>query len=389
MERIFITGMSMLTSRGNSQNDFWRSLNNPSSHDMDGVKIPLDIPQVISNNVARRMDRFAKLTLTSAVLAIEDSSFYGQEYDPYRIGTVFNTGYGPINSSISFSSKLLAEGVDMVSPTVFAGTVTNSGIGHTCINLKIKGASTMLGGSNSIGCACDLLDAGKADALFVGGIDEYSSELYDCFKQKDYVVKDNDFICRPMDMNRSGIRISEGAAVMVFEREDAPFFNYEKAVCEVLGYGTAISYSKVGTATEPIENDAFINAMKSALDDAHISNSQIDGIFMAANGGKFAEQAEATAIHNVFGERAAQIPVTAIKGAVGETMGASFCLNTIAAAIGVKNGMMPPTIGCIEPDRELGLNIIFKETLKRDLRYVMVNGFDVSNNVYSLILKAK
>lgn len=386
MEKVYITGMNVISCNGSNLEEFWNNLNNPDKHHLEEFKLPLNIPQVISSNVARRIDRFAKLTLTSSMLALEDSSLNGQEYDPFRVGTVFNTGYGPLNSNLSFASKLISDGVDMVSPTVFAATVSNAGLGHTCINLKLKGASTMLGGSNSIGCACDLLDWGKADALFVGGIEEYCPELIDCFNQKDYVTKDSQFICRPMDKNRSGTRMSEGAAVMVLEKESAPFFNPDKAVCEVLGYGNAMSHSTPGIASEPMDNEAFVNAMQAALEDAQIRGDQIDGIFMAANGGLYGDQAEAEAIHTVFGEKAAQIPVTAIKGAVGETMGASLSINTIAGAIGIKKGMMPPTIGCKEPDNKMGLNIIYKESLRSNFRYVMVNGYDVSNSVYSLIL---
>ena len=69
-------------------------------------------------------------------------------------------------------------------------------------------------------------------------------------------------------------------------------------------------------------------------------------------------------------------------------MGASLSINTLAAALGLKKGMIPPTIGYKETDSKIGLNVINEESLNGKFRYFMVNGYDVTGGVYSLILGA-
>jgi 3-oxoacyl-[acyl-carrier-protein] synthase II len=386
MERIFITGMSVLFFQGSNLADFWMHIGtSDGNHPVDG-KIASHIPQVVDSNTARRMDRFARLSLTAATLAMAGSSLREGEYDAYRIGTVFNTGYGPLQSNLTFGYKLLSHGVDMVSPTMFAATVYNAGVGHTCIHLKLGGVSTMLLGSNSLGYSCDLLHSGKAEAILSGGIEELCDELYAAFQGKEYITTEESVLCRPLDKNRNGTRVTEGAAVLVLERENAPFFNAEKALCEILGHGDVSTGIHPAIAVKPVESEAFTNAMRVALDAAKIAPVEIDGIFTAANGNWYSDLAEAQAIRAVFGESAQQIPVTAIKGAVGETMGASLCINTAAAALSLKKGEIPPALGCAQPDPELGLQVVYKERLQGDFRYFIVNGYDVSGSVSSLIL---
>ena len=312
MEKIYITGLGVISCKGNEVEEFWNNINAVDKHNPAEIKLPLEIPKIINNNVARRMDRFSYMTLVTSKLAMENSSLNGIEFDPFRIGTVFTTGYGPLNTNLSFGSKLGSGGVDLVSPTVFAGTSYNAGVGHTCINLKLKGASTMLVGSNNIAYSCDLLHSGKADAILSGGIEEYCSELEECFSSMEYITQNTDFICRPLDINRDGSRIIEGAAVLVLEKESAPFLNSQKIMCEILGYGSTIDYSNTGRALAGTDSEAYVNAMTVALEDSKINKDQIDCIFMAANGGVTGDLVEAEAIREVFGKKAEHIAVTSI-----------------------------------------------------------------------------
>lgn len=386
MNRIFVTALSIISNVGTNIDDYWKGINSTEEIRQDMFNFPVILPNNIENKVARRMSRFSLMTLCASKLALENTLIQPGDYEESRIGTVFTTGYGPIDSIITYGSQLKTVGIDLVSPTLFTNTVYNSGIGHTCLNLKLKGVSTLLMGSNAVAYASELLKSGKADAILCGGVEEYNRDLYESFQQKEYITQDNEYLCRPLDRNRSGTRITEGAGILLLENENALIKYPERILSEIIGYASLSAGRYMAKDYENSDIGVFNKVMRLALDHASIQVDEIDGILMAAGGGRFSDKAEAMAIHEVFGSRAAGIPVASIKGAIGETMGASFSINMVTASIAISKGCMPSTAGCVEPDSALGLNIVHHQEHKGDYRYIMVNGYDVSGNVYSAII---
>lgn len=388
MHKIFVTAVGAISCAGSGADEYWEGINVPAGIRPDELKLPVDIPQNIENRVARRMDRFSRLTMSASKQVLDEDLIVQEQLDHNRIGTVFTTGYGPIVSNLALSNQIVSGGVDMVSPTVFASTVYNSGIGHVCLSLKLKGASTVLTGSNAIAYASDLLKSGKADAILCGGVEEYCQELLESFQQQDYATKDEHYLCRPLDRNRSGTRMTEGAAALLLETESVLARCPERIVCEVVGYASLIGKGYMGKDRADADFKPFARVMDMALKHASISPGDIDGILLAAGGGRHTDKAEAQAIHEVFGQRAASIPVSSIKGATGETLGASFMMNVAAGALAIAKGSMPLTAGCTEPDAALELDIVHHEPRIGNYQYLLVNGYDVNGCLHSVILGA-
>ncbi|EPY14032.1 beta-ketoacyl synthase N-terminal-like domain-containing protein [Paenibacillus alvei] len=385
MNRIFVSSVGTISCLGDSVEKFWEGINIPKPR-YDLFKLPTDLPKNIDTRIARRMDRFSRLALSVSKLTIDDGYFQQSNIDRTRIGTVFNTAYGPINSTIKFIRQIDQDGLDMVSPTVFTSTVHNSAIGHTCLNLNLKGASTMLLGSNGIAYASDLLKSNKADAILCVGVEEYCESLDESYQQKEYITNDQSYLCRPCDMERSGTRITEGAGALLLENEHSYQKNPQSKLSEIMGYASLISASNPIKDSEKIRMQDFSEVMNAALKHASLPIEEIDGIMMAAGGGKHTDMMEAQAIHQIFGSRATSIPVASIKGATGETMGSSFVLNTIAGSLALVKNVMPLTSGCESPDPRLNLDVVHCKVRPGYYRYILVNGFDVSGCLYSLVL---
>ncbi|WP_438431710.1 beta-ketoacyl-[acyl-carrier-protein] synthase family protein [Gorillibacterium sp. sgz500922] len=384
--KMYITGLGIISRVGNNKEDFWAGINNPEASRKSAYACPVELPKTIPNNVARRMDRFSRMTLIASMMAMEDSSLQERGFDPFRVGTVMNSGYGPIDSIHIFWNKLLSDGVEVVSPTVFASTVNNSGVGHTCIQLNLKGASTVFMGSDAVGYSGVLIEGGKADAILCGGVEEYCQELNDCYSELHVVDPDPDCLCRPLDRTRNGLRLTEGSAVLILENESIVEQNPDLIYCQVAASASAMSYTYPGIEEASLDPSQFVSVMRSAIELAGIGTSDIAGILMAAGGGRQADLIEAKAIKEVFGDLAAGIPVTSIKGAIGENFGASMNLNIAAGALTIRHGMMPMTVGCTEPDPVLGLDIVHTEPRKGDYRYILVNGYDISGCIFSTVL---
>jgi 3-oxoacyl-[acyl-carrier-protein] synthase II len=387
MKRVVVTGIGVLTNAGTNKEDFWRNLIQKGA-DMPEEELKLTFPPLFSPALTRRMDRFSLMTLTASKMALEDSGLDMSQADVERIGTVFTSCYGSLASNYSFGHKLLTAGPNMTSPTVFASTVANACIGHTCINLGLKGASTMLMGSSAIGCGYDILRADRADGLLAGGMEEYHEKVVTSFEQMGYLSQQTNgpVLARPLDKHRDGITLREGAAVLMLETLDHAEKRGAKILAEIIGFGGAFSPVSPEHATEPIDCEPFAWSMQAALDDAGVTPDQIDAVHLSANGAKYGDLAEIEALHKVFGTRAATVPVTSIKGLIGETIGSSASIGIAAAVLQLVHQTMPPTVGFESLDDGIELNVVTEATAQT-CNTILVNGYDVGGNIASLVLR--
>jgi 3-oxoacyl-(acyl-carrier-protein) synthase len=70
------------------------------------------------------------------------------------------------------------------------------------------------------------------------------------------------------------------------------------------------------------------------------------------------DRVEAKAFRRLFGSRIDRVPVTAVKSMTGHAIGASGALETAALAMGLRRGMLTPTINYETPDPECELDIV-------------------------------
>ena len=60
----------------------------------------------------------------------------------------------------------------------------------------------------------------------------------------------------------------------------------------------------------------------------------------------------------IFREDGRVIPVTALKGYFGNTVSGCGAIELAGSLLGVNQGLIPPTLGCDEPDAECNLDIV-------------------------------
>ncbi|PRA00599.1 beta-ketoacyl synthase N-terminal-like domain-containing protein [Paenibacillus sp. DR312] len=381
MERVFISSMGVITCVGTSLEEFWSGINTKKV-DYNSIELPIILPQNINPKVSRRMDRFSRMSLSVSKLVLEKLSLLDTE----QIGTVFNTGFGPLQSNINFRNQIETYGVDGVSPTLFTNTVFNAGLGHTCLHLGFKGPSTMLMGSNAVAYSYELIKSNKCDQILCCGVEEYIEELDHSFQLINSTTKNLDSICKPLDANRDGTRVTEGAGGLFIESESSLRSRSGKALCEILGYSNAITDEFRAIDGPNSDSNVFAQVMEMALKNAGICKDHIDGIFMASGGGVYADPAEAKAIHQVFGGLGSEIPVTAIKGAIGESIGASLILNVVSGILCLENQTLPLTSGCENPEESLNLNVIYDHAKAGRYKYLLINGYDISGCLFSIVI---
>jgi 3-oxoacyl-[acyl-carrier-protein] synthase II len=160
--------------------------------------------------------------------------------------------------------------------------------------------------------------------------------------------------CRPFALDRSGLVLGEGAAVVVLERLSAATERGAPVLCEVLGFASTADASHI--CIPAVEGQAA--AMLAALEDASLAPEDVEYINAQGSGTRIGDLIESRAIHEVFGEHASKIPVSSTKSAHGHLLGAAGALEFVASLAALKAGFLPATLNLRQPDPECDLDCV-------------------------------
>ena len=175
---------------------------------------------------------------------------------------------------------------------------------------------------------------------------------------------------RPFDARANGYVIGEGGAIVIAESADHAKERGAKAYAEMIGYG-ATHDAYHWRLPEP-DGRRYASAMRIALEDAGIKPDEVDVIFADAAGTPEWDLIEANAIKDVFGKRAAEVPVTAPKTMTGRLYAGGASLDVAAAMLALRDGVIPPTINLDTPADGCDLNFVTGSAQKAKLGTALV-----------------
>lgn len=246
---------------------------------------------------------------------------------------------------------------------------------YQCKGPVITVSTACSSGTVAVKIALEMLRAGKAKKILVGGADSLCRLTYYGFSSLQLIDPAG---ARPLDRNRRGMSVGEGAAMMLLvSDEDVP----DNAIAEILGAGLSCdAYHPV--APHP-EGEGAIRAMLLAIKDANISPSDIDYVNLHGTGTLDNDLSEAKALNAVFGNKKPQL--SSLKGAIGHSLAASGAIEAVISAISISDGLIPANIGCDIPDPELDLNPVMKLS-EEDVEIVLSNSFGFGGNNASLVI---
>ena len=95
--------------------------------------------------------------------------------------------------------------------------------------------------------------------------------------------------------------------------------------------------------------DGMAGAMLAALGDAGLEAAAVEHVNAHATATPLGDVAEAAATHRVFGDG---VPVSALKGYMGHTLGACGAIESIAEIVMLRGGFVAPTRNLEQPDPE-------------------------------------
>ena len=114
-----------------------------------------------------------------------------------------------------------------------------------------------------------------------------------------------------------------------------------------------------------------------------------DNTYVSAHGTstKFNDSMETAALKSVFGDSAAKLQISSIKGMLGHMIGAACAVEMSACCMALHNGLLPPTINYETPDPVCDLNYVPNQALSKDVKFAVNNSFGFGGHNVSLVVR--
>ncbi|MBK8801284.1 MAG: beta-ketoacyl-[acyl-carrier-protein] synthase family protein [Fibrobacteres bacterium] len=237
--------------------------------------------------------------------------------------------------------------------------------------MRSVNVSACVGATQAMGVAFRHVRANPDLAILAGGTDSMLSPLhYMGFHHLGALSEwngDPALACRPFDADRCGIVLGEGAGLTVVQSDRTA--HPSEILAEIVGYGTTLDAHMV-TDPDP-EGTQLARCALDAIADAKIRPEDVDCVHLHGTGTPKNEPAEAAAMRRIFGSRASEVPVFSLKGQVGHLVGACGAVETLAAALCLREQVVLPTVNCMRVDQSLGLRVVQGEPLAMPLRHIL------------------
>ncbi len=345
---VVVTGMGVVTPFGDRLELFWEKLLTGATAiqswpDLaaEGFRIPL----------AARVTTLGKETpwrgSSMAVVAARAALRHAELRKPGVLGLFVGTTMG---ESIGFEQAAAGAPTDLSRATAqaFPSAVRDA--------LGIRGpirayATACAAGNYAIGAAARAVAGGQVDHALAGGVEPFSRIALAGFSRSRAMSGD---LCRPFDRQRQGMQLGEAAAFLLLERDGEARARNRRPLARILSLGLSCD-AYHPTAPSP-DGEGMARAMEGAIKQAGLSPQNIDWICAHGSGTRTSDAAEAMALGRVFGPRTP--PVSAIKGALGHSMGAATAVEAVATVMALRQKILPPTANIREPDPACELDVV-------------------------------
>jgi len=404
--RAVITGIGPISCIGIGKESFWQGILAEKSgiapltrFDLGGLDARsagqvdnFDPLNYFPAKMLRRLDRYAQLAVSSALLALEDSGLhYSPESPDPRRGVSFGTALGGICNAEKEHDAFVKGGFKAVSPLlalqVFGGSA-HSNIAITCgfQSVGTTNSNSCASGTVALGEALRYIRDGIADVMIAGASEAPLSPLtYGAFANiRTMSEADPSVSCRPFDLNRDGFVMGEGAASLIVEEYEHAKARGARIYAEILGFS---HNNDAYHMTSPHPNgEPTIRAIKDALADAATNPEEIGYINAHGSSTQVNDSNEARCIHTVFGSHAASIPVSGTKAYTAHPLGATGAIEAVICCLAMTEGYLPPTLHYETPDPDCALDVIPNHGRQTRPRKILSNSFGFGGINSCLIL---
>ncbi len=353
-----------------------------------------DPDRVMGTKRARRSARFTQLAVLAAREAVADADL-SIEHDRERIGVVVNTAVAGVPETQANVEALIAKGPRAVSAYYVPSTIPNMAACEVAIDLGLNGpvnasALACASGNAALLEARRLILGGEADVVIAGGTDAgISAAMFAGLANMGPLSERNDEperASRPFDADRDGFVFGEGAVLLVVEAAARARDRGARSYGSVAG-GALTSDAFHISAPEPSGAEAA-RAIRLALERTGTSPQAVDYICAHGTGTRANDAVETRAIRMALGAAADAVAVSSPKSMVGHLIAAAGALSAMVCLLGMRDGILPPTINLERRDPECDLDYVPLQARPATVRTALVNAFGFGGQNCVVVLRA-
>ena len=373
--RVVVTGLGALTPIGKNVSETWTNalagksgivrINQPWAEGLAAQiagLVTVDPFEVLDRVSARRMDRSTQLGVIAVKEAWADAG--SPDIDKERLGVFFGTGIGGLSTVLEQYDILNSRGPDRVNPMTVPMIMPNSAAAMVGLEVGARAGvhspvSACATSAEAIAGALEMIRNNRADIVVAGGTEACVNRLaIAAFASMRALSTRNDepqLASRPYDLDRDGFVMGEGAGALILEEEEHALKRGAKIYGVVSGAGMSSDGYHIA-APEP-EGAGASRAMKFALKDANAKAADVSHINAHATSTPVGDIAEYKAMRSALGGALDNVVVTATKSMTGHLLGGAGAVESVFTIMGLKEGLIPPTLNLDNQDQEIQVNV--------------------------------
>ncbi|SDP98130.1 beta-ketoacyl-[acyl-carrier-protein] synthase family protein [Lentzea jiangxiensis] len=387
---VAVTGVGLVTPAGVGKETTWeRVLSGQPTTTPDPELQPLsagfscrvphsdaELNKILSLRQSWRLARFTKLALIAAREAVAEAGLDPESWDGARVAVVLGNGIGAADA---WTTQTMRMANQPPSPSFIPSSIVNAAAGELAILLRANGpslavATACASGASAIAIARSLLLSGACDIAIAGGTEACVTPLIaGSFHQLGALSTSRDDpagASRPFSPDRDGFVLSEGAGILVLEREwDA---RARRAPVKVVLAGSGQS-TDAHHPTAPHPDGRFAEAaVRAALSDGQLVPADVDHVNAHGTSTPLNDSTEAALIARMFPLRPS---VTAPKGVLGHSLGAAGAIEAALTVLTLRHQVAPPVANLEKPDFDPELDFVMGEARKQRIEAAVSHSF--------------
>jgi 3-oxoacyl-[acyl-carrier-protein] synthase II len=396
MRRVIISGIGLIGPTGCGPVSFWRSIVEGQCGiglitRFDASSYPCQIggevddssyEQLLDPRKLRTTTHVTQLALAATQLALHDARFRAEAPTAGAMGVTLGTALGGWREAEQQHSVLLERGIRRVNPFIANATPNHTTAAEIASTVGATGAhftfsSGCPASAQAIAHGAALVGSGELEMCIAGGAESplIPMVVAGMGRTRELSTRNDapEHASCPFDREHIGLVLSEGACMFVLETVERALQRGVQPYAEVRG--AASSCDANGLYGFDPTGDPGARAIHRALERGDLKIHDVDYVCAHANSSPAFDRKETLVINRAFGEWAARLPVSSIKGVIGHPFGASGAFQTAAAALAIRHQLIPPTHNLEVPDPECNLDYVPGEPRPARVRNVLVTSY--------------
>lgn len=412
MRRVVITGLGVVSPNGIGKQAFCRAILDGRSgvrriSRFDASDLPVQIAGEISEFDESRwitpmerkhVSRTVPLAFAASAEALTDAGLDPASMDieqQRQIGVVLGTGGGAQDFSEEQYRLWLSGHIKQVSlfsiPSGTMGTMSS----EISMRFGFRGLSHVVttgctSSTDAIAYAAREIRDGSLPLMLAGGAD---SPLAFGILKGFHLMKilttawnhDPERGSRPFSRDRDGFVIAEGSWMFVLEDLDHARARGAHVYAEIAGYGSTCEAFHRVRLMECGEEPA--RAIRLAMSNAGIGASDVDYVNLHGTSTELNDRIETRALKLALGDRAHDIPMSALKSQIGHPQGACGAAGIAATLVAMEHGQVPPTINLEKPDPNCDLDYVPDPGRRASIEHAVCNCIAFGSKNSALVLR--